>query len=213
MTDNRLQRAGTKEETSTSGPLAQLAEQRAFNPLASPESAGTCEPEPLNAGISRRFNARLNRAGPVPKHAPELGQCHLWTGGKSRDGYGQFSLDGRIEGPPHPQPKRGRVVTWQTWLMLATNVGSIATFCLVCIALRRVREVEAELDRTAAELKATDKWIGLREATPDEQVARCLTDMINALIDDARLSRDVDATQPPEPEWQTWLRENGARRL
>ena len=38
-----------------------------------------------------RFWARVDRAGPVPGHRPELGQCWLWAGATDRCGYGKFS--------------------------------------------------------------------------------------------------------------------------
>lgn len=95
MTDNRLQRPGTKEETCESGPLAQLAEQRAFNPLVSVGTANTCAPVPADSALFVRFRSKLNTSGPTPAHAPDLGPCHLWTGGVGKDGYGRTSLDGR----------------------------------------------------------------------------------------------------------------------
>jgi hypothetical protein len=40
-----------------------------------------------------RFYAFVNKMGPVAKNNPELGRCHLWTGGKNR-GYGVFWAEG-----------------------------------------------------------------------------------------------------------------------
>lgn len=40
-----------------------------------------------------RFYALVNKMGPVARNNPELGRCHLWTGGKNR-GYGVFWAEG-----------------------------------------------------------------------------------------------------------------------
>lgn len=37
---------------------------------------------------SERFWPRVNKDGPVPPHAPELGPCWIWTGSR-RNGYGE----------------------------------------------------------------------------------------------------------------------------
>lgn len=37
-----------------------------------------------------RFWAKVNKDGPLPYHAPELGPCWIWTGAISKRGYGQF---------------------------------------------------------------------------------------------------------------------------
>jgi len=44
--------------------------------------------------IAERFWARIDQNGPVPRHAPELGPCWLWTGGKTRAGYGHLREGG-----------------------------------------------------------------------------------------------------------------------
>jgi len=41
-----------------------------------------------------RFWSKVNKDGPVPEHAPHLGQCWVWTGGLA-DGYGAFSIKNR----------------------------------------------------------------------------------------------------------------------
>jgi hypothetical protein len=41
-----------------------------------------------------RFWQKVNKEGPVPELRPELGQCWVWTGSHSWNGYGQFE-DGR----------------------------------------------------------------------------------------------------------------------
>ena len=38
-----------------------------------------------------RFWAKVNKDGPIPSYAPELGPCWLWTGG-TRRGYGRFGI-------------------------------------------------------------------------------------------------------------------------
>lgn len=43
-----------------------------------------------------RFFAKVNKAGPVPAHRPDLGPCWPWTASLTKRGrYGQFSLHGR----------------------------------------------------------------------------------------------------------------------
>lgn len=37
-----------------------------------------------------RFWAKVNQDGPVPSHAPELGQCWVWTGATTEFGYGKL---------------------------------------------------------------------------------------------------------------------------
>lgn len=44
---------------------------------------------------SQRFWAKVDKNGPVPQHAPELGPCWVWTASLFRKGYGQFNLDSR----------------------------------------------------------------------------------------------------------------------
>lgn len=43
-------------------------------------------------------DVRVDRNGPVPAHATELGPCWLWTGGKQSQGYGMMWRDGRVLG-------------------------------------------------------------------------------------------------------------------
>lgn len=43
----------------------------------------------------QRFWRKVDKAGPVPVHAPELGPCWLWTAGVS-DGYGNIRAAGRL---------------------------------------------------------------------------------------------------------------------
>ncbi len=37
-----------------------------------------------------RFWAKVNKNGPLPEYAPDLGNCWLWTAYHRSDGYGQF---------------------------------------------------------------------------------------------------------------------------
>lgn len=41
----------------------------------------------------RRFESYLS-LGPIPEHAPELGECWIWTGGLDPDGYCKFRAPG-----------------------------------------------------------------------------------------------------------------------
>lgn len=42
-----------------------------------------------------RFWSNINRNGPVPSHAPHLGNCWLWTAYRCRFGYGTFRYEER----------------------------------------------------------------------------------------------------------------------
>ncbi|GHE31570.1 hypothetical protein GCM10017673_37890 [Streptosporangium violaceochromogenes] len=42
-----------------------------------------------------RWLARIDMAGPVPVHRPELGPCWLWTGETNEQGYGYIVVGGR----------------------------------------------------------------------------------------------------------------------
>jgi hypothetical protein len=44
-----------------------------------------------DAKVLQRFWAKVDRNGPVPEHAPELGSCWIWTAAKVV-GYGMFTL-------------------------------------------------------------------------------------------------------------------------
>jgi len=50
------------------------------------------------AKIAKRFWAKVNKNGPIPEYAPELGQCWLWTDSPSHYGYGKFRLLGATVG-------------------------------------------------------------------------------------------------------------------
>ena len=51
---------------------------------------GSTRPTP-----EERFWASVDRGGPVPAHAPELGRCWVWTRRTNADGYAQISVSGR----------------------------------------------------------------------------------------------------------------------
>lgn len=42
-----------------------------------------------------RFWSKVNTAGPVPAHRPDLGPCWVWTGHKHVQGYGMISRAGQ----------------------------------------------------------------------------------------------------------------------
>jgi hypothetical protein len=46
------------------------------------------------SGQEARFWSKVNKDGPIPAHAPELGQCWIWTASCTKDGYGEFRHDG-----------------------------------------------------------------------------------------------------------------------
>lgn len=45
--------------------------------------------------IEELFWAKVDRDGPVPQHAPEIGQCWIWMAGRFKAGYGQFRFGGK----------------------------------------------------------------------------------------------------------------------
>lgn len=42
--------------------------------------------------LEERFWPKVNKFGPIPEATPELGPCWLWVAGKTRGGYGAFSI-------------------------------------------------------------------------------------------------------------------------
>ena len=52
-------------------------------------------PKPL----AERFWPKVNKNGPVPDFAPELGNCWDWTGSLSQAGYGQFGRGKKVGVP------------------------------------------------------------------------------------------------------------------
>lgn len=50
----------------------------------------------IAASCIKRFWAKVEKAGPVPEGAPELGPCWIWTGSKNRQGYGHFGVNAHL---------------------------------------------------------------------------------------------------------------------
>jgi hypothetical protein len=46
--------------------------------------------------VEDRFWVKVNKAGPIPEHRPELGSCWLWIARLHRQGYGCFWPAGRM---------------------------------------------------------------------------------------------------------------------
>lgn len=44
----------------------------------------------LSPTFPKRFWAKVNKDGPVPKHMPHLGKCWVWTGYRQYGGYGKI---------------------------------------------------------------------------------------------------------------------------
>src|SRR5688572_13460471 len=57
----------------------------------------SCAGHARNYHTRERFWSRVDKCGPTPSHAPELGACWLWTGLKIRTGYGHVRFDRRME--------------------------------------------------------------------------------------------------------------------
>jgi hypothetical protein len=47
--------------------------------------------------LEERFWPKVNKNGPAPADKPELGPCWVWTGAKSKAGYGQIRTGGVLE--------------------------------------------------------------------------------------------------------------------
>lgn len=45
-----------------------------------------------------RFLAKVNKDGPIPEYAPELGPCWIWMRAKDTGGYGRFWTGIRLDG-------------------------------------------------------------------------------------------------------------------
>lgn len=50
--------------------------------------------------IRVRFEAKVDRNGPLPEHHHELGPCHVWIGAKQPEGYGHLRDHKGEAGPP-----------------------------------------------------------------------------------------------------------------
>lgn len=48
--------------------------------------------------LAARFAAKVDKNGPLPKTCPELGRCHVWTGARTRGGYGHIVSGSRLDG-------------------------------------------------------------------------------------------------------------------
>lgn len=44
--------------------------------------------------LSDRFWSKVDRGAPAPAHAPHIGGCWVWTGGRNRTDYGQIFVTG-----------------------------------------------------------------------------------------------------------------------
>lgn len=60
--------------------------------------------------LESRFWPRVNRAGPLPKDNPQLGNCWLWTGGQTADGFGILYVGG---GHAHQRQARAHRFAWE----------------------------------------------------------------------------------------------------
>lgn len=47
--------------------------------------------------LEPRFWEKVNKSGEIPGHAPELGNCWVWTAATDKKGYGLFRLNGKIQ--------------------------------------------------------------------------------------------------------------------
>lgn len=48
-----------------------------------------------DVSIALRLWAKVNKNGPIPSHAPDLGPCWTWTGATRNGGYGSIKIRGR----------------------------------------------------------------------------------------------------------------------
>ena len=46
--------------------------------------------------LVERVFSRIDKDGPLPEHRPELGPCWLWTGARTKDGYGELKVRGVV---------------------------------------------------------------------------------------------------------------------
>lgn len=52
----------------------------------------------MRGTLAERFWAKVNKAGPVPPHKPELGPCWVWTASTDNGGYGKLGVGGKHGG-------------------------------------------------------------------------------------------------------------------
>jgi hypothetical protein len=84
----------------------------------------------MDAATAARFWAKVDKAGPVPAHRPDLGPCWLWTAATTgSDGeYGYFRLDGRMR-PAH-------LVAWESECGSVPEGLELDHLCRVRICVR-----------------------------------------------------------------------------
>ena len=64
-------------------------------PFPSPKARASHERKHTGPSVAERLWARVDKNGPIPEHAPELGSCWAWTGYVGAvDGYGRMAVDG-----------------------------------------------------------------------------------------------------------------------
>ena len=56
---------------------------------------------PKLVDAATRFARMVDRNGPTPKHRPDLGPCHVWTGARDPDGYGRVTVDAATQLATH----------------------------------------------------------------------------------------------------------------
>ena len=61
----------------------------------------TQRPDMIRGDVATRFWGKVDKNGPLPAYAPELGECWLWTGALDRGGYGNAFRIGRKMRKPH----------------------------------------------------------------------------------------------------------------
>lgn len=47
----------------------------------------------VDSEVKDRFWSKVDKNGPIPAHAPELGECWIWTAGTVAGTYGKFRID------------------------------------------------------------------------------------------------------------------------
>lgn len=48
--------------------------------------------------LAERFATKVDKNGPIPKACPQRGPCHVWTGARTRGGYGHIVIGSRLDG-------------------------------------------------------------------------------------------------------------------
>lgn len=73
--------------------MMKTARERMTHGLLAQEESS---PMPPHLTPHQRFWAKVNKNGPVPYDAPQLGSCWLWKGPDNGTGYCQFTAAGRM---------------------------------------------------------------------------------------------------------------------